>query len=461
MKLTLPFIAGACAVLFAGGCSGTHPQNADGALPAVAQSSAWVTPSKYIRHVVLIVQENRSFDNIFSGFPGADSQLYGYTSSGEKIALHQTTFFSQDIPHGFEAAIEDWDNGKMDGFNRGETSTGSQPPTAAYSFLERSEVAPYWDMAKQYVLADHMFPTMFGGSFTAHLDLIASTANIRPDVSEADFPTSRPMDCNAPPGTLTHTINLKRILALNGPFPCFTQFETLANRFDGGYVTWKYYAPPVPLTPNAPSDGGGIWSQFAAIKGVRYGRDWKKNIVSATPETTVLHDIAGGKLPNVSWVIPDIANSDHASSKHDTGPSWVGTVVNAVGRSKYWNSTAIIVLWDDWGGWYDDLPPPQKDFRGLGIRVPCIIISPYVKPHVTHTIYEFGSILRFVEQVFGLEPLALSHTIGSGYTDERGASLIPEFDFTQTPRVFVPIKTKYPASHFLNERPSYLPPDTE
>jgi phospholipase C len=175
----------------------------------------------------------------------------------------------------------------------------------------------------------------------------------------------------------------------------------------------------------------------------------------------VLADIASGKLPNVSWVIPDTANSDHATSGHDTGPSWVGAVVNAIGESKYWDSTAIVVLWDDWGGWYDDLRPPYKDFRGLGIRVPCIIISPYVTPHVAHTVYEFGSVLKFAEEVFGLEPLARAHTFGSGYTDGRATSIVGEFDFTQPPRAFVPIKTKYPPSYFEHERHSYEAPDNE
>jgi phospholipase C len=417
---------------------------------------------------VIIVQENRSFDNIFAGFPRSDSQMYGYLSTGKKVPLHSITFDGNDLPHGFEASIADWDNGKMDGFNKGENVWGSgapAPPTATYAFLARTLVQPYWEMAQKYVLADHMFPTMFGGSFTAHLDLVASTANLNPSLSEVDFPTQLPDGCDATntpaDHTTTWTLNTERQIKNNGPFPCFTQFETIANSLDGAHISWKYYAPPLSIPDGSGQGGGQIWSIFDAIKDVRYGSDWSNNIESASPETTVLTDIAAGKLPSVAWVIPDIQNSDHPESQSDTGPSWVGAVVNAVGKSKYWSSSAIIVLWDDWGGWYDNLPPPQKDFRGLGIRVPCIIISPYVNPHVSHTVYEFGSILKFVEQAFGLKTLAVSSKVGSGYTDERATSSLGDFDFTQKARAFVPITTKYPPSDFLKERHSYRPPDND
>jgi phospholipase C len=434
--------------------------------------------SQRIKHVVIIVQENRSFDNIFAGFPGSDSQMYGYMSDGKRVSLSQITFVTHDLPHGFEAAYDDYDSGRMDAFDVGESAASTtQTP---YAYLNRTQVQPYWQMAKQYVLADHMFPTMFGGSFTAHLDLIATTANLRPTVSEVDFPSEtgddQPDGCDArrtkiySPFTYTlSVVNAIPTIKPNGPFPCFTQFETIADELDAKHVTWKYYAPGLYVGPSSPPGnenssprgGGNIWSEFDAIKKVRYGADWTNDVTSASPETTVLTDIANGKLPSVSWVIPDYANSDHAEGDRDTGPSWVGTVVNAIGKSQYWDTTAIIVLWDDWGGWYDNVAPPQKDFRGLGIRVPCIIISPYVKPHVSHIVYEFGSVLKFAEAAFGLGTLEKTHTVGSGYTDERAESLVDDFDFTQAPRAFVPIATKYPAAYFLHERHSYKAPDNE
>jgi phospholipase C len=174
----------------------------------------------------------------------------------------------------------------------------------------------------------------------------------------------------------------------------------------------------------------------------------------STPETTILTDVAEGRLPQVSWVIPDLKNSDHATSRSDTGPSWVAAVVNAIGESAYWNSTAIFVLWDDWGGWYDDAAPPQLDFTGLGLRVPCIVISPYAKAHhVAHTQYEFGSILKFIERTYGLPSL--------GYTDARAADMSDAFDFSLPPRAFTLIQARYPISHFIEQRSTMQLPDDD
>ncbi len=137
----------------------------------------------------------------------------------------------------------------------------------------------------------------------------------------------------------------------------------------------------------------------------------------------------------------------------------MSSIVNAVGQSPYWNSTAIVVIWDDWGGFYDNAAPPQLDFRGLGIRVPCLIISPYAKKGVViHTLYEYGSILKFIREVFALPPIGPAWR---GYTDSRANSLSDSFDFTQAPRRFQPIPAKYPMQHFLNERPSSEPVDEE
>ena len=184
-----------------------------------------------------------------------------------------------------------------------------------------------------------------------------------------------------------------------------------------------------------------------------------------SPETTVLTDIPAGKLPAVSWVIPDLINSDHPGSGGKTGPSWVASVVNAVGSSQYWNSTAIVILWDDWGGWYDDAVPPQLDFRGLGLRVPCIIVSPYARMaspqqpgYVSHTQYEFGSILAFVEQTFGLPVLGPPSL---GYTDSRATSIADSFDFQQKPRAFKHIAAPMSIQYFLHQAHSGLPPDDD
>jgi phospholipase C len=425
--------------------AGTIVAGTSGVVPASARR-AHSTSNSPIQHLVIIVQENRSFENLFAGFPGADAPMYGPLHTGQIVPLRPVNFVSEvDLNHTIVAAYQDYDLGRMNQFDLPYLQTlGHDTGTYAYSYVQRNLIAPYWTMASRYTLADHMFATEFGGSFTAHLDLIAGTTLLTPTLAEADIPSAQPWSCDAPPNTVTSTWNSQQVFGNgNGPFPCFTQFETMANTLDAAGVSWKYYAPPT-------SDNGyQIWTTFAAIKAVRYGPDWS-NII--TPETTVLTDAANGALPAVSWVIPDQANSDHPGNGSGTGPSWVAQVVNGIGQSPEWNSTAIVLLWDDWGGWYDNLPPPQLSFYGLGFRVPCVIISPYAKAHyVSHTQYEFGSILKFAEQTFGLASLDA--------TDARAASLADSFDFSRPPKAFIPISAPYPASHFLREKPSFKAPD--
>jgi phospholipase C len=406
---------------------------------------------KYLKHVVVIVQENRTFNDIFAGFSGADSTMYGYTHTGAKVKLRPMSFKGPDIFHDWPNAMSDWNKGAMNGFDRETYTNGKPAGTYTYAYIDHKIVAPYWAMAREYALADHMFPTMFGPTFTAHIDLIASTTNLSADVAEVDGPTGQPWGCDAPAGTTTYLLNPQRVETGGGPFPCFTEYNTIADTLDAANVSWKYYAPNVRYA------GGRLWSPYAAIRNVRYGPDWKRNIIS--PQTTVLSDAANGKLAQVSWVIPDAADSDHAGTQSNKGPSWVAGVVNAIGESQYWNTTAIVVLWDDWGGWYDDVPPPQLDFVGLGIRVPCIIISPYAKPgHVSHTQYEFGSVLRFIEETFHLPSLGPT---SRGYTDTRAKSLVDSFDFKQKPLPFQPIPAPYPPAYFLAQPPSGQPPDSE
>jgi phospholipase C len=452
-------VAGA-ALSLAAGCS---PPASVG--PAAFYASApRVDPmtqvSRRISHVVIIVQENRSFDNFFAGYPGANAPTYGCgklrgsaaSSSGcppgdERINLTQFTFQrDHDLPHAFESGITDWDNGEMDGFNQ----EGQSNDTESYSYIERSQVATYWSIANQYVLADAMFPTEFGPSWTAHLTLVAGTDDVTSSTALADFADGH-SDCSASPGTKTTIVNTERVVEHGaGPFPCLGQFNTMAEALDNAGISWKYYV--------AKRLKSFIWSPFAAIKYVYEGSDWDKNIVA--PNTQILNDIKDNQLASVSWVTPSERDSDAPAAHSDTGPSWVASVINAIGESSYWDSTAIVVIWDDWGGFYDNVPPPQLDFRGLGIRVSCLILSPYArKAYVSHTQYEFGSILKFIEEAF--PNVGVLGNPSRGYTDSRAHSIRDAFDFSKPPRAFVPIKAKYPASYFLHEPPSDQPPDNE
>ena len=168
----------------------------------------------------------------------------------------------------------------------------------------------------------------------------------------------------------------------------------------------------------------------------------------------MLEDIDRGYLADVSFVTPSAAESDHSGRNNGSGPSWVASIVNRIGESQYWNSTAIIVIWDDWGGWYDHVPPKIFNSYELGFRVPMIVISPYAKPnYVSHVPYEFGSILKFIEETFDVASL--------NTTDVRATDLSDCFNFTGSPRPFKPIASKYSAAYFEHQPIDYESPDDD
>jgi phospholipase C len=418
------------------------------AVPAVSQET--VAPDtaagKYIQHVVIVIQENRSFDNLFSTFPNADGTTHGKMSNGRTVRLRPIDlYYPEYLENSHAAFVTEYDGGKMDGWNQVEVDSA---PCArcAYAYVNPADIRPYWTMAHEYVLADHMFPDESSGSFTGHQDLIRGDTAINKTESLIDNPSNSPWGCDAPAYTKIPLITKSGQVIGDGPFPCFT-YETLRDALDAKKVSWKYYVPP--LLGNLP---GLYWDAFDAIKKVRYGPEWSANVIM--PEKKIFKDIQTGSLAGVSWVIPDGANSDHAGlAKRDTGPSWVAQVVNAIGKSRFWKSTAIVVVWDDWGGWYDHVPPPQLTYAGLGFRVPMIVISPYArKDHISHTVYQFGSVVKFVEQVFGLESL--------GTSDRSSASILDVFDFTQKPRKFEPIAAPYSQQFFEDQPSSNIPVDT-
>jgi phospholipase C len=436
-------------------CSGGAGSSPASFLPAGMRPAS--SSSQPIKHIIIMVQENRSFDNLFARFPGADGATQGETSKGKLVPLTAHKLTSSLILDNSHVAFNvDYDNGKMDGFNL--VYVNEHRCTCAYQYVKQADIQPYWTIAKQYVLGDHMFTTQSSGSFTGHQDLIRGGAEISSTESLIDFPTSEPWGCDSPTGTTTTLLTSQgQYLQDEGPFPCTNQFpsssyyKTLRDLLDAKNVSWKYY------TPSLQTHGGNIWNAFDVISPVRYGPEWTTNISS--PETNIFQDISNNALPAVSWVIPDGQNSDHPAQgywgiKTDTGPAWVAQVVNAIGESPYWDSTAIVVVWDDWGGWYDHVAPPQLDYTGLGFRVPMLVVSSYAKKgYVSHTEYESGSIVRFVEDTFNLGQL--------GTSDVRATSVGNVLNFNKAPRTFKPISAKQSKAYFLHEHPSNMPVDTE
>jgi phospholipase C len=482
------------------GCSGSASTVPPARVPSAAPTRCPAANYSCIEHVVIIIQENRSLNNLFMGFPGAATRRSGMAGS-TVVPLQSRTLERSvgDISHCFEDAQVAYDGGRMDGFDKEHAESfpiancpsldnhgrpiGTSGVHSPYVYVPNdapnyvNEAGPYWKMAMQYVLADHYFPTDFGPSFTAHQYLIAGTTDIAKDLAIVDYPgwpnhqggmnlaAGTSWSCNSAARLTTATLNAQQVISYNtGPFPCFTQYRTIADSLDAGGVSWQYYTPTTssPLCPGCQS-GDYIWSPFSSIRSIRFGPDWS-NVIS--PQTNVLNVAAKGQLKAVTWVVPDGTYSDHSGPYvTNEGPSWVSAVVNAVGTGPQWSSTAVIVLWDDWGGFYDGETPPQMDFRGLGIRTPLIIISPYAqRGKVSRTVYEPGSILKFLETVFRVRPVGGSCPArpanGYGYTDCR-ANNLDGFNFRQMPRAFTPFKSTYPPSKFTNSKSSAVPPDNE
>ncbi len=380
-----------------------------------------------IQHVVIIFQENRTPDYLFQGVAGADISKTATDSKGDKVSLHEVSLAAPyDLGHSHQSFVQDYDGGKLDGFDHNQRIQDHLHP---YGYAPRSEVQPYLDMASRYVFADHMFQSNQGPSFPAHLYIVSGTAT-QPSIGAyrvSDNPIDRATlksaggGCDARPTVVVNTVEISDGSAGPRPYPCFDR-PVLSDFLDAKKVSWRFYQQEL---------GPGLWHPFDAIRHVRNSPEYA-NVV--TPPQTVLTDIANGHLAGMSWVMPDGKHSDHAGSASAEGPSWVAAVVNAVGKSKYWNSTAIFVAWDDWGGWYDHVPPPIFNHYELGFRVPLLVISPYAKRgYVSKVQHEFASILVFAEQTFGIPRGSLDST------DTRADDLMDAFDFTQKPRPFVPI----------------------
>lgn len=441
-----PALAIAAAGLALSGCANAPrdalPSRADSRPSAVRAAS-----SGKIEHVIIVVQENRSFDDLFQGYPGADTAASGKDSKGKTIALHAVSLARRyDIDHSAQAMFEACDGTgespgtkcRMDAFDLERSLGGPRDPQ--YAYVPHDESKPYFDMAREWVLADRMFQSQIDESFAAHQYIIAGQAQ-----SSVDAPFLPEWGCSGGRRNFVETILPGRSFG-SPQRPCF-DYTTLGDELDEANLTWRFY------TSRIADPADGVWSGYQAIAHIRYGPDWKKDVV--TPQKRFLTDVAAGTLANVTWITPTCEESDHVNCGGGLGPSWVTTIVDAVGASKFWSSTAIFVLWDDWGGLYDHVAPPHLDDDGLGFRVPLLVISPYAKSNfVSHVRYEHGSILRFAEDAFGLGRMAASDSRANSPADDC-------FDFSKPPRKFVPIRAPRDRTFFLNRRDDLRAPDYE
>ena len=449
------------------------------------------------KHIIVVVQENRTPDNLFQGLcsaPYGTSSSCSTTPTGGQYNIQTSNWLDKtsstgitqprsipldnayDLSHShgaFEAACDMNLNRvcRMDGAGLNQCY-GACPTEPVFKYVDNSTgtVDSYLSLATQYGWANYMFQTNQGPSFPAHQFLFGGTsAPSASDDAGATFAAE-----NLTTGTLTGiagcialSTTTVRLMTPTGEnqkmFPCF-EHQTLADLLDSAGISWKYYS----------GGAGGIWTAPNAIQhicqpnmpsgGQCTGSDWVNNVVLSPPQ--VLKDISDCKLAGVTWSIPSGINSDHPRHNTGGGPSWVASIVNQVGLNPrcsdgdlYWNDTAILITWDDWGGWYDHeaptiLAPPQGDYQ-YGFRVPFIAVSAYTPAgYIDNQRYDFGSFLRFIEKNFGLGEGALN------FADARATTDVSTFfNLNQVPRVFTKIPAALDANYFLTDTTPWSDPD--
>ena len=356
-----------------------------------------------IQHSVFIVKENHTFDNYFGMFAGANGVTSGMTSSGQVVPLrHMPDSYQGNLCNSWGCGLEAIDTGKMDKF---DLIGGDN--LDAYTQATEQDVPNYWAYARRFVVADNYFTSVHGPSIPNHLFSVAAQSGGVIDNGGNSASGVSGLTCDGTPyGTVT-------VLNANGNItqqrPCF-DFQTLADLLETAGIGWKYY-----------SDDGGALS---LINHIRNSPLWKEHIA---PAVQFVSDAKAGHLPAVSWLIPPGAASEHPPYSICEGENWTVSVLNAVMQGPSWNSTAVFITWDDFGGFYDHVPPPQVDRFGLGPRVPLLIISPFAKAgHISHTLYEHSSVLKFVETRYGLNSLTSR--------DGAASDMLDSFDFNQQPQ---------------------------
>jgi len=478
-----------------------------------------------IKHVVLIIQENRTPDNLFHTvltYPGIIPGKYDLASSGlalvngqdQVVQLTSTPLgIDYDLSHSHVAFESMWDNGAMDGANLVVDNCGPHATDCkdhgegqflGYRYVQASDIDPYLQMVAQYGWANYMFQTNQGPSFDAHQILFSGTsAQTADDDASGVLVAGNPgqptggkyvgmydTGCLSPEGEVGVLISPQSAPLTydfyNDPLGtfCFTH-ASMADLLDAAQISWKYYAQgstdnPYPNDPSKTgyNPAGYIFTAPNSFYDI-CEPDYTQNppVCTSSEYTTnidltpadVLTDVANCNLASEAWVTPTDLDADHAGTVNDTGgPSWVASVVNAIGNATtcdqgagYWSDTVIFVTWDDWGGWFDHVAPtilsgPQGDDE-IGFRVPFLVLSAYTpQGYVSNLRYEFGSVLRFMEGVYNIPEGSLGFSDARADTDLSGF-----FDFSMKPRPFKTIQAPLDAKHFLEEPPSHNPIDSE
>ena len=331
-----------------------------------------------IKHVVIIMEENHTFDNYFGTFPHANGVVEPAASNP----------LPHDLTHTSQRALFGIDNGKMDGFD----ALGNVQ-------YKQSDIPTYWAYAKHFGLGDNFFTSVPANSTPNHIAMIAGQTGGEND-------TVHITGCSSPLNDVVLDRSFSGVESYGEP--CYDIPSVPAQLTQAG-LTWKYYGTTA------------IWD----------ATDWVKSVsgtqVQKGPQ--VIKDAQNNNLPNVAYVTPGSdPDSDHPPQPTQPAQNWVASIVNAIMNSPSWSSTAIFVTWDDFGGWYDHVPPPQVNGVELGPRVPLLVISPYARPgHIGSALGDFASFDRFIEKNFNLPSL------GFRGSPAGVSNLMSFFNFTQTP----------------------------
>ena len=379
--------------------------------------------SNPIQHVVIIMQENRSFDNYFGTYPGADGFSPNFcmpvnpndTSLGcVKPFLSTNPVTSPDMPHTLVSSRMAYDGGKMDGFFAAvKTFSKRGNATNSMEYYDNRTLPNLWNYAAHFVLADHFFSSVLSYSQPNHWYMVAGQS---PAVSLNESASQEEKQC-----VTKGSVDLSSCTYIDQA----QTIQTILDMMTNSGVTWKYYDSPVTGTLARAVLNGGAFDYWNVLKAKNstYSPAYNANFVS---RGEIFSDIQDKTLPQVSWVIPSSPISDHPPANITLGEYWVTDVVNAVMESQYWQNTVIIILWDDYGGFFDTVAPPSIDTYGLGFRCPALIVSAYARAgYIDHTFYSFESTLKFIEWRFGL------HSLNS--RDASANNLLNAFDFTQSP----------------------------
>ncbi len=356
-----------------------------------------------IKHVFVLMQENHTFDNYFGTFPGADGVLGecgvpanpADPSSPLVKPFHLSQLRTPDLHHGEVTSRAAFDNGKMDGFIKAQVNR-KLPGNLALGYYDGRDLPFYWDLARRFVLADRFFSSAQGGSSINHQYWVSGRSS-----GQADSIPKTGID-----------------------------LLTIFDRLEAAHVGWKFYVknytPNLNFRnqlPNDPRDAQLAWVPLLTMP--RFIDDPARRARLADLADLYV-DLAKGDAPAVSYIIQG-GTSEHPPGQIVNGEIATVAIISAIMRSPLWESSAIILTWDDWGGWFDHVAPPQVDRDGYGFRVPALIISPYARRGlIFHETADFTSILKFIERLHGLAPLTAR--------DEQANDLMTAFDFLQPAR---------------------------